>query len=99
MSERPQLLRWETLTKKQFDRIARAEAVVLLTCSPLEVHGPHLPLGADVFQGDTHGGVIETSQLLALHPEWVDPDFKSLPRRTADIWLDERVIGLHNPIA
>jgi hypothetical protein len=52
-----------------------------------------------VFQGDTHGGVIETSQLLALHPEWVDPDFKSLPRRTADIWLDERVIGLHNPIA
>ena len=39
--------------------------------------------------GDTHGGLVETSQLLALHPEWVDPDYKSLPRRTVDIWLDE----------
>jgi creatinine amidohydrolase/Fe(II)-dependent formamide hydrolase-like protein len=40
-------LRWETLSKTRFDRIDRARAVVLLTCSPLEVHGPHLPLGGD----------------------------------------------------
>ncbi len=42
----PQLRRWETLTKKQFDEIDREQAVVLVTCWPLEVHGPHLPLGA-----------------------------------------------------
>ncbi len=215
----PQVLRWETLTKRQFDALERASAVVLVTCSPLEVHGPHLPLGADAlegeglaermlrflperhrgrtflklpfvyaasdpvpqpgslsfrpsttiaflvdlgrslaaqgfrhvlvsnfhgsprhflalevacdrvarergiqmlcvfsamlsrlngggselgdvlghlpgvakgdFEGDTHGGLVETSQLLALHPDWVDPDYKSLPRRTVDLWLEE----------
>jgi creatinine amidohydrolase len=216
----PRVLRWETLTKKQFDTLDRATTPVLVTCSPLEVHGPHLPLGADVlegeglaertlrflperlrdrtflrlpciyaaadpvpqpgslafrpstiiafledlgrslaaqgfrnvivsnfhgsprhflaietacdrvsrergiqmvclfsamlsrlngggselggvlghlpgveaddFAGDTHGGLVETSQLLALHPEWVDPDHKELPRRTVDLWLEER---------
>lgn len=216
----PRLLRWETLTKRQFDALDRSQAVVLVTCSPLEVHGPHLPLGADVlegeglaermlrflperhrrrtflklpfvyaasdpvpqpgslsfrpsttiavledlgrslaaqgfrtvlvsnfhgsprhflslevacdrvarargiamlcvfsallsrlngggselgdvlghldgasredFAGDTHGGLVETAQLLALHPEWVDPDHKALPRRTVELWLEER---------
>jgi len=216
----PKPIRWETLTKKQFDAIDRREAVVLVTCSPMEVHGPHLPLGADCLEGeglaeralrflpdrhkartflklpfiyaatdgvpqpgtiafqasttiavltdmgrslaaqgfqnvvisnfhgsprhflaietacervskergirmvlifslmlsrlnenggselgevlghipgirkedldgDTHGGLVETSQLLALHPDWVDPDYKQLPRRTVDLWLEE----------
>jgi creatinine amidohydrolase/Fe(II)-dependent formamide hydrolase-like protein len=220
----PKVLRWETLTKRQFDRIDREKAVVLVTCSPLEVHGPHLPLGADAlegeglaerslrflperhrgrvflklpfvyactdpvpqpgslsfrpsttiavmedlgrslaaqgfkdvlvsnfhgsprhflavetacdrvsrergirmvcifslmltrltgdggselgdvlghlpgvskedFDGDTHAGLVETSQLLALHPDWVDPDYKALPRRTVDLWLEERGEG------
>jgi len=205
---------WETLTKKQFDAIDRTRAVVIATCSPMEVHGPHLPLGADCLEGqglaeralrflperhrdrafvrlpfvwaacdgvpqagtvafrpsttiafledmgrslalqgfqnvmvsnfhgsprhflaietacervtrshrirmvpvfslmlsrlngggselgevlghlpgvvkadlagDTHAGFVETSQLLALHPEWVDPDYTSLPRRVAE---------------
>lgn len=219
--DQPRVLRWETLTKKQFDGIDRSRAVVLVTGSPMEVHGPHLPLGADClegeglaerllrflperhrsrtflklpfvyaaadpvpqpgslafrpsttiaffedlgrslaaqgfrhvlvsnfhgsprhflalevacdrvarergiamlcvfsamlsrltrgggselgevlghlpgvtkedFAGDTHGGLVETSQLLALHPALVDPDYKSLPRRTAELWLAER---------
>ena len=216
----PTLLRWETLSKSLIDRIDRARAVVLVTCSPLEVHGPHLPLGADVFEGeglaerclrflperhlvrsflklpflytaadpvlhpgsigfrtstvvsviedlgrslaaqgfqnvlvsnfhgsprhflaietacdrvsratgirmvsmfsvilsrlevtgselgevlghlpgveksdfdgDTHAGLVETSQLLALHPEWVDPAYEGLPRRTVDLWVEEQ---------
>jgi creatinine amidohydrolase len=216
----PTLLRWETLTKERFDRIDRGDCVVLVTCSPLEVHGPHLPLGADAlqgegltrrmlgflpsphrertflqlpfiyaatdtlphpgslffrssttirvledlgrtlaaqgfkdvlvgnfhgsprhflaietacdrvtrkhgirmvslfsvligrltrgstelyevlgdlpgvtpddFRGDTHAGLVETAQLLALHPEWVGRDYRALPRRTVDIWLGER---------
>jgi len=214
----PRVLRWETLTKRQFDALDRERAVVLVTCSPLEVHGPHLPLGADALEGeglaermlpllperhrdrvflklpfvyaatdtvpqpgslffqpsttvavladlghtlaaqgfrhvvvsnfhggprhflaiekacdrvfrrtglrmvsvfsllisrltqgtsnlddvlaeipgversdlegDTHGGLVETSQLLALHGEWVDPDYKELPRQTVDTWLE-----------
>jgi len=220
MEPGPKLLRWETLTKGRFDEIDRANAVVLVTFSPLEVHGPHLPLGADVlegeglaermlaflperhrgrtflklpcvyaasdpvpqagslafrpsttiavledlgrslaaqgfrnvfvsnfhgsprhflalevacdrvarergismlcifsallsrlngggselgdvlghlpgveksdFDGDTHGGIVETSQLLALHGDWVDPGYKELPRRNVDLWLAER---------
>jgi creatinine amidohydrolase/Fe(II)-dependent formamide hydrolase-like protein len=216
----PTLLRWETLTKERFDRLDRASCVVLVTCSPLEVHGPHLPLGADAlqgegltrrmlrflpaphsdrvflqlpfiyaatdtlphpgslffrpsttvrvledlgrtlaaqgfrdvlvgnfhgsprhflaietacdrvsrrhgirmvslfsvligrltrgsaelyevlgdlpgvapddFRGDTHAGLVETAQLLALHPEWVGRDYRALPRRTVDLWLEER---------
>ncbi|MCC6640572.1 MAG: creatininase family protein [Deltaproteobacteria bacterium] len=219
MSETPTSIRWETLTKKQFDAIDRESAVVFVTCSPLEVHGPHLPLGADClegeglaertlrflperhrtrtflklpflwtacdgvpqpgtvafrpsttiraledvgrslaaqgfcnvmvsnfhgsprhflaietacdrtsrkhgirmasifslmlsrlnvggselgdvlghipgvskedFAGDTHAGLVETSQLLALHPQWVDPGYSKLPRRTVDLWLEE----------
>jgi creatinine amidohydrolase/Fe(II)-dependent formamide hydrolase-like protein len=216
----PTLLRWETLTKERFDQLDRARCVVLVTCSPLEVHGPHLPLGADAlqgegltrrmlrflpsphrdrvflqlpfiyaatdtlphpgslffrssttirvladlgrtlaaqgfrdvlvgnfhgsprhflaieaacdrvsrkhgirmvslfsiligrltrgstelyevlgdlpgvapddFRGDTHAGLVETAQLLALHPEWVGRDYRALPRRTVDIWLSEQ---------
>ncbi|MBE2215231.1 MAG: creatininase family protein, partial [Opitutaceae bacterium] len=219
MPDAPSWIRWETLTKRQFDAIDRENAVVFVTCSPMEVHGPHLPLGADClegeglaertlrflperhrgrtflklpfvwaacdgvpqpgtiafrpsttiafledmgrslalqgfrnvmvsnfhgsprhflaietacervtreygirmvsvfslmlsrlngggselgdvlghlpgvtkddFKGDTHAGLVETSQLLALHPEWVDPAYDSLPRRTVDLWLEE----------
>jgi creatinine amidohydrolase len=38
-------------------------------------------------KGDTHGGLVETSQLLALHPEWVERDYASLPRQTVETWL------------
>lgn len=216
----PTVLRWETLTKRKFDQLDRARCVVLVTCSPLEVHGPHLPFGADLLEGeglarrtlrflperhrgrtflqlpfiyaatdtvpqpgslffqpsttqavlrdlgrslaaqgfrdvlvsnfhgsprhflaieaacarvsrergirmvcifsvllkrltggsaelydvlgqlpgvrredlvgDTHGGLVETSQLLALHPEWVERDYASLPRRTVETWLAEQ---------
>jgi creatinine amidohydrolase len=48
----PTVLRWETLTKSAFDRLDPARCVVLVTCSPLEVHGPHLPMGADILEGE-----------------------------------------------
>lgn len=216
----PRVLRWETLTKAAFDALDPSRCVVLATASPLEVHGPHLPLGADILEGeglaervlrhlpaphrertflklpcvwaatdvvpqpgslwfrpsttvrfledlgntlaaqgfrdvlvsnfhggprhflaierachrvsrrrgirmvslfsvmiarltagtsnledvlgalpgverddlvgDTHAGLVETSQLLALHGDWVDPGYKDLPRQTVDTWLAER---------
>ena len=218
--ETPRPIRWETITKKTFDRLDPARCVVMVTCSPLEVHGPHLPLGADALEGeglaerslrflpdrhkertflklpfiyaatdtvpqpgslyfqpattvsmltdlgrtlgaqgfkdvfvsnfhggprhflaiekaceranrrygtrmvslfslliarltngtsnlddvlaeipgvrkedlvgDTHGGLVETSQLLALHGDWVDPDYEDLPRVTVETWLEAR---------
>ena len=52
MTTEPRMLRWESLTKSAFDRLDRARCVVLVTCSPVEVHGPHLPLGADALEGE-----------------------------------------------
>jgi len=51
----------------------------------------HLPgVNKADFEGDTHGGLVETSQLLALHRDLVDPDYKQLPRRTVELWLAEK---------
>ena len=39
----------------------------------------HLPgISKPDLAGDTHGGLVETSQLLALHPEWVERDYQKV---------------------
>lgn len=48
----PPALDWHALTRTGFAAIDRPRALVVVTCSPLEVHGPHLPLGADAIQGE-----------------------------------------------
>jgi hypothetical protein len=55
-----------------------------------EVLGRLPGVNPEDLKGDTHGGLVETSQLLALHPEWVERDYHRLPRRTVDLWLAER---------
>ncbi|MDP6977908.1 MAG: hypothetical protein QF570_04800 [Myxococcota bacterium] len=51
----------------------------------------HLPgVEPEDFKGGTHGGLVETSQLLALHPELIDPDYKDSPRRDVARWLAEK---------
>ena len=64
--DQPTLLRWETLSKSRFDEIDRSQAVVILTCSPLEVHGPHLPMGADALEGE---GLAERALRLSLESQ------------------------------
>jgi len=44
--------RWHELTGSDFVGLDRAHTVVLVTSSPIEVHGPHLPVAADVHEGD-----------------------------------------------
>jgi creatinine amidohydrolase len=41
--------RLEELTTHALDQLDRSRAVIMLTVSPLEEHGPHLPLGVDAF--------------------------------------------------
>jgi len=38
---------WQSLTGKEFKEIDKSKAVVTVTCSPMEVHGPHLPVMTD----------------------------------------------------
>lgn len=42
---------WHTLTGNDFNALRGKRIVALVTCSPLEVHGPHLPVAADLCEG------------------------------------------------
>lgn len=46
------LYKYESLTLTELKEMDPARTVCLMTVSPLEVHGPHLPLGTDVMIGD-----------------------------------------------
>ena len=39
----------EEMSSFALDRLDRARTVIMLTVSPLEEHGPHLPVGVDAF--------------------------------------------------
>ncbi len=71
----PEILHWEEITKERFDRIDRARAVVFVTCSPLEVHGPHLPLGTDILEGEG----LAKRVVAALPASQCTRDFLKLP--------------------
>lgn len=43
---------WSTLTGSDFISLRGKRIVALVTCSPLEVHGPHLPVMADIREGE-----------------------------------------------
>jgi creatinine amidohydrolase len=58
---------WSRMTGRQIEALDRDRTVVLLSCSPLEVHGPHLPTMADIREAD---GLLERSaeMLAERHP-------------------------------
>jgi creatinine amidohydrolase len=51
------------------DALDRARTVVLLTVSPLEQHGPHLPLGVDAFAA-RHFAESIAGRFVAARPGW-----------------------------
>ena len=53
MEKQRQLIRdWADMRHSEFLDLDLDHTVVLLTCSPLEVHGPHLPVATDIIEGD-----------------------------------------------
>jgi creatinine amidohydrolase/Fe(II)-dependent formamide hydrolase-like protein len=69
---REQLLtvhRLEELSTPQLDALDRTQTVVILTVSPLETHGPHLPLGVDAFTA-RHFSESIAERLVAGRPGW-----------------------------
>jgi creatinine amidohydrolase len=61
--------RLEELTSPALDGLDRARTVILLTASPLEEHGPHLPLGVDALSARHYAEAI-AERLTALRPGW-----------------------------
>jgi creatinine amidohydrolase len=51
------------------DELERARTVVIMTVSPLEEHGPHLPVGVDAFAA-RHFAETIAERLVAARPGW-----------------------------
>jgi creatinine amidohydrolase len=61
--------RLEELSTPQLDALDRARTVVILTVSPLETHGPHLPLGVDAFTA-RHFAEAIAQRVVSTRPGW-----------------------------
>ena len=69
------ILRLENLSWKDLEGLDRAKALVVVPASPLEEHGPHLPLGVDLFQATYFSEKLaeeivrrRPDQLVLMHP-------------------------------
>jgi creatinine amidohydrolase len=65
----PRVHRLEELSSAALAGLDRARAVVIVTASPLEQHGPHLPLGVDVFTAQHFAQAI-AERIVAARPDW-----------------------------
>jgi creatinine amidohydrolase len=61
--------RLEELSTPALDALDRERTVVILSVSPLETHGPHLPLGVDAFTARYFSEAIAT-RIVASRPGW-----------------------------
>lgn len=61
--------RLEELSTTALDRLDRERTAVILTVSPLEQHGPHLPLGVDAFTAQ-HFAQAVAARIVADRPGW-----------------------------
>ena len=61
--------RLEEMSMPALDGLDRARTLVIITVSPLEQHGPHLPLGVDAFTA-RHFAELIADRLVSERPEW-----------------------------
>ena len=61
--------RLEEMSTVALDALDRARTVVVLTVSPLEEHGPHLPVGVDAFAA-RHFAETIAERLVSARPGW-----------------------------
>ena len=59
----------EEMSTPALDALPRDRTVVMLTVSPLETHGPHLPVGVDAFTA-RHFAETLAERLVASRPGW-----------------------------
>ena len=59
----------EELSSPALDALPRDRTVIILTASPLETHGPHLPVGVDAFTGRYFAQAI-AERLVAEREGW-----------------------------
>jgi len=59
----------EELSTTALDTLDRERTAVIITMSPLEQHGPHLPLGVDAFTAQHFAGTL-AERIVAERPGW-----------------------------
>ena len=59
----------EEMSTRRLDALPRDRTVIVLTVSPLEEHGPHLPVGVDAFTA-RHFAESVAQRLVAERPGW-----------------------------
>ncbi len=73
-----QVLRLAELSFTQLDALDRNRTVVIFTASPLEEHGPHLPVGTDVYISEFFTEQLAT-RIVREEPAWTVLMGPSLP--------------------
>ena len=63
------ILKLEELSTPQLEVLDRDRTVVILPVSPLETHGPHLPVGVDAFTA-RHFAQVVAERVVATRPGW-----------------------------
>jgi creatinine amidohydrolase len=59
----------EELSSPALDALPRGSTVIILTASPLETHGPHLPVGVDAYTGRYFAQAM-AERIVAERPGW-----------------------------
>ena len=65
------------LTYRELGDLDRERTVIVGAVSPVEVHGPHLPLGTDIFIAEEVRDRVGAA-LLARHPDWTVIDLPTI---------------------
>src|SRR5713226_4002699 len=63
------ILKLEDLPYTQVAALDRETTLLLLSVSPIEEHGPHLPLGVDYFDAEYFSGEL-ARRFSDEHPDW-----------------------------
>lgn len=91
------LLRAEEMTYTQVQQIQRDRSIAFLSVSALEVHGPHLPLGMDMFMARWQAE--ETARRFAeSHPDWDVVVYPHLPLGTDELPLPGSIDGTQQTV-
>lgn len=86
-----QWLDWRLLTGADIAALDRARTIVIGSVSPLEVHGPHLPVITDIAEAEglLHAALVKVHQA---HPDLI---FVRLPPQ----WVAADVLPMHGSIS
>lgn len=91
------LLQAQEITYSRVQELRRDRSIAFLSVSALEVHGPHLPLGMDMFMA--RWMAEETARRFAeAHPDWTVALYPHLPLGTDELPLPGSVDGTQQTV-